>query len=105
LVWHQILDLDKRKLLTRAVAWMIAACLPLPVKPIMNMQERDHSTSNLESGNDISNDYAHEFGPVDEARYESAKWWRRLNRWMSLVGILIIVVIVSFSTGFVGTVL
>jgi hypothetical protein len=76
-------------------AWMIAALLPLPRNPILEMQEQDRSTSNLDSSNQISNDFARQFGPMDEARYESAKWWRGLNRWMSLVGILIIAAVVS----------
>ena len=74
---------------------MIAALLPLPPNPILEMRERDHSTSNLDSSNDVSNDYARQFGPMDEARYESAKWWRGLNRWMSFVGILILAAVVS----------
>jgi hypothetical protein len=69
---------------------MIAALLPLPSSPILNMRERDSSTSNLDGSNDPSNDYIHQFVPMGEARYESAKWWRSLNRWMSLVGFLII---------------
>ena len=79
---------------------MIAALLPLPPAPFLNMQERDHSTSNLDSTNDVPNDYARQFGPMDEARYESAKWWRRLNRWMSLVGVLVIAVVVSTYLGY-----
>jgi hypothetical protein len=79
---------------------MIAALLPLPPAPVLNMQERDHSTSNLDSTNDVPNDYARQFGPMDEARYESAKWWRRLNRWMSLVGVLVIAVVVSTYLGY-----
>lgn len=73
---------------------MIAAVLPLPPKPMLNVREVDYSSSNL----DISNDYDREFGPMDEARYESAKWWRRLNRLMSLVGLLIIATIVGIPT-------
>jgi hypothetical protein len=73
---------------------MIAAFLPLPSSPILDMRERDFSTSNLDGSNDPSNDYVRQFGPMDEARYESAKWWRRLNRWMSLVGLLIIAAVV-----------
>lgn len=38
---------------------------------------------------------ARKFNALEEARYESAVWWRKLNRWMSLVGILIIAAIVS----------
>jgi hypothetical protein len=78
---------------------MIAALLPLPPAPVLNMQEQDHSTSNLDSTNDVPNDYARQFGPMDEARYESAKWWRRLNRWMSLVGVLVIAAVVSTCLG------
>ena len=81
---------------------MIAALLPLPSSPILNMRERDISTSNLDGSNDPSNDYIRQFGPMDEARYESAKWWRRLNRWMSLVGFLIIAAIVRNPCIFVG---
>jgi hypothetical protein len=74
-------------------SWMLGALLPLPVKPVAPMQE-DHSTSNLDETNDSPNDYLRQFGPMDESRYESAKWWRRLNRWMSLAGVLIIAAIV-----------
>ncbi|KAH8683049.1 hypothetical protein BGZ60DRAFT_427516 [Tricladium varicosporioides] len=77
-------------------AWMIAAVLPLPLNPMSEMRERDeeHSTSNLDSSNHSPNDYTRQFGPVDERKYESARWWRNLNRWMSLVGLLIIAAIV-----------
>ncbi|KAH6715288.1 hypothetical protein BKA61DRAFT_574750 [Leptodontidium sp. MPI-SDFR-AT-0119] len=80
-------------------AWMIAAILPLPPRPIRNMSERDNSRSNLDSSHDreaqheTPNDYTRQFGPMDEARYESAKWWRRLNRYMSFVGVLILAAI------------
>ncbi|TAQ85625.1 hypothetical protein B7494_g6026 [Chlorociboria aeruginascens] len=75
-------------------AWMIAAFLPLPPNPMFDMRERDQSSSNLDSSNDIYNDFARQFGTMDDARYESARWWRRLNRWMSLVGISIIAAVV-----------
>jgi hypothetical protein len=76
-------------------AWMIAAFLPLPRNPVGEMRERDYSTSNLDESNECANDYTRQFGPMDEARYESARWWRNLNRWMSIVGLLIIAAIVS----------
>ena len=90
--------------LIRAAAWMIAALLPLPPRPIRNMSERDNSRSNLDSSHDrenqheTSNDYTRQFGPMDEARYESAKWWRRLNRYMSFVGVLVLAAIVSLPS-------
>jgi len=76
------------------IAWMIAALLPLPSSPALDMRERDHSTSNLGGSEGLSNDYVRQFGPIDEARYESAKWWRMLNRWMSLAGLLIVAAVV-----------
>jgi len=79
---------------------MIAAFLPLPLNPMTEMRERDveNSTSNLDSSNDYANDFARQFGPVDEIRFESAKWWRNLNRWMSIVGLLIIAAVVCSPT-------
>lgn len=71
-------------------AWMIAAVLPLPPNPMREMIERDNSTSNLDSSNEAVNDYARQIRPLDEARYESARWWRQLNRIMSFLGLLII---------------
>lgn len=73
---------------------MIGAVLPLPPNPTLEMEERDNSTSNL-SSNQADHDFRRQFGPMDEARFESARWWRRLNRWMSLVGLLIIAAVVS----------
>ncbi|CAL3965955.1 unnamed protein product [Diplocarpon coronariae] len=75
-------------------SWMIAAVWPLPPKPVLNMREQDNSTSNLDSSNEMPNDYARQFGPVGELTYESAKWWRRLNRWMSFIGLLVIAAVI-----------
>jgi len=72
---------------------MIAAFLPLPPNPMSEMRQRDNSTSNLDSSNDAVNEYAR---PINEARYESARWWRQLNRIMSFLGVLIVATIVSF---------
>jgi hypothetical protein len=45
---------------------------------------------------DISKTIAREFGPTDLLKYESARWWRNLNRGMAVLGVLIIAVIVRF---------
>ncbi|KAJ3562333.1 hypothetical protein NPX13_g8602 [Xylaria arbuscula] len=76
-------------------AWMIAALLPLPPNPRLDM-EGGSSTSQLQAPN--------EFGPeplqrrvatIDELSYQSARWWRHLNRYMSIFGILIIGAIIA----------
>jgi hypothetical protein len=86
--------LDIETWLIPVTAWMIAAFLPLPPNPMREMRERDNSTSNLDSSNDAVNEYARHVRPMDEARYESARWWRQLNRIMSFLGLLIIGTIV-----------
>ncbi|KAK3997253.1 hypothetical protein QBC44DRAFT_229982 [Cladorrhinum sp. PSN332] len=70
------------------LAWMIAAVLPLP------------ALYKLE-GTEISQGKKPEtrFQPrlIDEKRYDSARWWRNLNRIMSLVGLLIIGAVVALA--------
>ncbi|CCU77331.1 hypothetical protein BGHDH14_bghG003577000001001 [Blumeria hordei DH14] len=69
--------------------WMIASFLPLPHSPVVEMKENDRNSPTF--------DYyqaARKFNALEEARYESAVWWRKLNRWMSLVGIVIIAVVI-----------
>lgn len=70
---------------------MIAAFFPLPPNPLFKVNQ--HSDSEL----DVESDLARHYRPMDEARYENAKWWRRLNRGMSVVGLLILGAIVCFS--------
>lgn len=65
---------------------MIAAFLPLPPRPVLEMIEQHHSTSHINLSQEPSRELQH----VDEARYNSARWWRNLNRVMSAVGLLII---------------
>jgi hypothetical protein len=79
-----------------STAWMIAAILPLPYNPMAEMREHeaDNSSSQLDTSNQVANNYDRRFGPIDEKRFENAKWWRNLNRWMSVVGFLIIAAIV-----------
>ncbi|KAL8423408.1 hypothetical protein RB596_003571 [Gaeumannomyces avenae] len=72
-------------------AWMIAAVLPLPEQPRLQMLERDHSQSEL----GISESLRRQFNEADDVRYQSAKWWRNLNRGMSLVGLVIIGIVVG----------
>jgi hypothetical protein len=47
------------------------------------------------SGNFGYVDFTHQVRVLDETRYESARWWRNLNRVMSVVGLLIIGAIIA----------
>lgn len=72
-------------------AWIVAAILPLPAKPRSsrekgkNLPRASVSTPDLELGK----------FPRELARYENARWWRNVNRIMSLFGVAIIVLVVS----------
>ncbi|RDW70192.1 hypothetical protein BP5796_08589 [Coleophoma crateriformis] len=71
-------------------SWFIGALLKLPPNPVVEMQHADESSANL----DNPHNYDLEFGPSDEKRYESARWWRRLNRIMSVFGVIVIAVVI-----------
>lgn len=75
------------------IAWMVAAFLPLPSKPVLDMveQQYNHSTTHL----DLASEPAHRLRTLDEAIYSSARWWRNLNRVMSAVGLLVIGAIIA----------
>jgi hypothetical protein len=73
-------------------AWMIASFLPLPPNP---RSAQTQSDSDLDVESDAATP---KFKPAEEATFESAKWWRTLNRYMSLLGLLIIGAVVSSST-------
>ncbi|KAH0538747.1 hypothetical protein FGG08_004701 [Glutinoglossum americanum] len=72
-------------------AWMIAAILPLPPYPDFVFDPR---TSSLDLENMIARDAA----SIERAIYQRARWWRSLNRIMSIVGLLLIGAIVALAT-------
>ncbi|KAI1454953.1 hypothetical protein F4805DRAFT_437426 [Annulohypoxylon moriforme] len=69
-------------------AWMIAAFLPLPPKPTLAMDERDRSTTEFASESGEPSRGQHVL--VDDSRYQSARWWRNVNRFMAVAGLLIL---------------
>ncbi|KAJ4304425.1 hypothetical protein N0V88_002038 [Collariella sp. IMI 366227] len=77
------------------LAWMIAAFLPLPPKPEYEKPDIENSQSRF--GTIRSPAFRYGQYIVDETRYESAKWWRNLNRVMSIIGLLIIGAIVALA--------
>lgn len=71
---------------------MVAAFLPLPPKPQLDMVEHHDSTSHI----DLRTAHPHRVVfSLDEIRYHSARWWRNLNRGMSIFGILLIGAVVA----------
>jgi len=66
-------------------AWMVAAFLPLPPRAQAEMAE-DANIGHSSLGHDPSRVML----TLDEVRYNSARWWRNLNRGMSVVGLILI---------------
>ncbi|KAK2039747.1 hypothetical protein LZ31DRAFT_68608 [Colletotrichum somersetense] len=67
-------------------AWMIAAFLPLPPDPHAEMAEHDHRSSLLDEERDLPRRVV----AIDETLFQSARWWRALNRYMSVIGLLVV---------------
>ncbi|KFX90211.1 hypothetical protein V490_06564 [Pseudogymnoascus sp. VKM F-3557] len=73
------------------LSWMIAAVLPIPQRPeFPEFSEEDARKSRL----DLQEEMNRIWSPVDEKRYQNARWWRILNRIFSVVGVAIITLIV-----------
>ncbi|KAH8653649.1 hypothetical protein BX600DRAFT_515901 [Xylariales sp. PMI_506] len=77
------------------LAWIIAAFLPLPPKPTMEMVERDNSATELGLPDD--EETVRRTNPHQDAVYRNARWWRNLNRVMAIVGLLIIGAVVALA--------
>lgn len=78
-----------------SAAWIIAAFLPLPPKPKM-------APEMMEAEDDVEVALESQLMGLQQRRHDNARWWRNLNRWMISLGVVIIVVIVSFAA-FQGT--
>ncbi len=63
---------------------MIAAVLPLPADPQREMEKRSHGEFGVPEA------FKRQMAETDEIRYQSAKWWRTLNRVMAVIGLLIL---------------
>ena len=79
------------------LAWIGAAFLPLPYNPNIDLPSNVNDDTITRA--DIEKAFDRDVGAIDEIRYENARWWRNVNRLMSLVGLLIIAAIVSGSAG------
>lgn len=77
-------------------AWMIGALLPLPKPSPLAMVQRDSSYSDL-GIRSHSNEFERHIESIDELRFQNARWWRMLNRCMSVIGLLIIGAIVGLA--------
>ena len=75
-----------RIILTPLIAWFVASFLRLPPKPELDMEE---------VGPQLEFALQVRLFDISRRRYENARWWRNLNRWMTPLGLVIITIIVS----------
>jgi hypothetical protein len=81
--------------------WMLAAVLPLPKKPSAQ-QDLEKSVGGSEESIKMAM-MKHEAGEAEriwreEKQWMKARWWRTLNRIMSVIGVLVIAAVVSISS-------
>lgn len=76
------------------LAWIIASFLPLPPPPKLGPQM-------IESDDDVEMALESQLWNLQKRRYNNARWWRNLNRWMISLGVVIIVIIITLAV--IGT--
>ena len=80
------------------LSWIIAAFLPLPPDPTAALQQAMADKGNSSCSLDFTAQIElSRNGASDEKRYRSARWWRTLNRFMAVLGVLIIAAVVALA--------
>ncbi|ETS75683.1 hypothetical protein PFICI_12627 [Pestalotiopsis fici W106-1] len=77
-------------------AWMVASFLPLPPRSTLDMVERGYSTTQFKIP-ETPEPLAKQTRAVDKKRFLSARWWRNMNRIMSVIGLLVIGAIIALA--------
>ena len=67
----------------------------------MEMLERDGSATGLGIAAQQAENLDQRVASIDDTRYQNARWWRNLNRVMSVIGLLILGTIITLVV--VGT--
>ncbi|KAL6719603.1 hypothetical protein ACLMJK_001523 [Lecanora helva] len=75
------------------LAWFLASFLPLPPRPNISSIKGKNIPRQAQAVEDLEK----QLDPIDEARYENARWWRNINRIMSLVGVVIVVAVITIA--------
>lgn len=82
--------------------WMVAACLPLPHRPMETIMTNPESLQDIPELEGEKSNYPQglqaEMRNWDlERKYLKARWWRNLNRIMSFVGVAMIGAIIALA--------
>ncbi|SLM35743.1 hypothetical protein LPUS_05103 [Lasallia pustulata] len=74
------------------LAWIVASVLPLPPKPMLR-EEQPQTRTRSKAERDLEKAML----SLDEARYENARWWRNINRIMSVLGLFVIGAVIALA--------
>lgn len=77
--------------------WIIAAFLPLPPLERATKEEAPQSSDQQESSSAVNADQTQGYSSKAVERYENARWWRKINRMLSVVGLLVIGAIIALA--------
>lgn len=91
------------------LAWFLASVMPLPVRPssyhdLEKMEAARQGQPHPDWDNvDVLARLRLEkhLRGLEEVKWQNARWWRRMNRWMSFVGLVILVVVIVLAV--IGT--
>ena len=95
--------------------WFVAALTPLPVRP-MSYHDIEKTEAGLQHGYPSNQHAVDDWTQTDilarlrlekhlrgleEVKWQNARWWRRMNRWMSCVGIIVLILMIALAV--IGT--
>lgn len=72
------------------IPWFVGSVLPLPGRPQSSDLEKRMSS-------DVEGRMRRNVAAVDELRWENAAWWRDVNRFMCVIGIVVLVLVIVLS--------
>jgi len=82
--------------MSKLIAWMIAAFLPLPPNPLLETRDAEKGSSQAQLREDSEPEqFYRRVALIDDSQYQSARWWRNINRLMSFIGLLILGAIIA----------
>ena len=69
---------------------MVAALLPLPPDPQSEKARAMRDSINDEFMVALPESFRRQLAQAEELRFQSARWWRTLNRLMAVIGLLLL---------------
>lgn len=88
------------------LAWFIGAMLPLPQRPsrYSDIEKSSHNSrnytdaTNWDEGDILARlRLEKHLKGLEEVKWQNSRWWRRMNRWMSVVGFVVVIIVIVLA--------